>query len=207
VTNEPAPITVLISDDELLIRDAIASLLSLEDDIEVVGRAASGPEAVALARQLRPQVALLDLQMPGLDGIGVTEALRTEVPDCACMIVTSHARPGYLKAALTAGARAFLSKTTSASVLATAVRTVAAGGRFVDPELAAEAISAGDSPLTAREADVLALAAEGSPVDEIADRVALSSGTVRNYLSSAVTKLAVTNRHEAARKARQNGWI
>ncbi len=201
------PITVLISDDEILIRDAIASLLSLEDDIEVVARAASGPEAVALAAQVRPQVALLDLQMPGLDGVEVTEQLQRLVPECRCVIVTSHARPGYLKAALAAGARAFLSKTTSASVLATAVRTVAAGGRYVDPELAAEAMSAGDSPLTPREADVLTLAADGRPVEEIADRVALSPGTVRNYLSAAVTKLEVANRHEAARKARERGWI
>jgi two-component system response regulator DesR len=207
VTANPDPITVLVSDDELLIRDAIASLLSLEADIEVVGRAASGPEAVVLAQSLRPRIALLDLQMPGLDGIEVTQELARVLPDCACMIVTSHARPGYLKAALTAGARAFLSKTTSANALATAVRTVAAGGRYVDPQLAADAMSAGDSPLTAREADVLALAAEGSPVDEIAERVALSAGTVRNYLSAAVSKLGVTNRHEAAHKARDNGWI
>ncbi|HEY5821849.1 MAG TPA: response regulator transcription factor [Propionibacteriaceae bacterium] len=200
-------ITVLVSDDEILIRDAVASLLSLEDDIDVVARAASGTEAVALARQTKPQVALLDLQMPGLDGIEVTEQLKKLLPGCACVIVTSHARPGYLKAALVAGARGFLPKTTSASVLATVVRTVAAGGRYVDPELAAEAMSAGDSPLSAREADVLALAAEGSPIDEIAHRVSLSAGTVRNYLSAAVTKLGVSNRHEAARKAREHGWI
>jgi two-component system response regulator DesR len=200
-------IRVLVSDDEQLIREAVSSLLSLEEDLEVVARAASGTEAVAMARQSRPQVALLDLQMPGLDGIEVTQRLAVELPDCGCIIVTSHARPGYLKAALAAGARAFVPKTTSAAVLAGVIRTVAAGGRYVDPELAAEAMSAGDSPLSAREADVLALAADGRPVDEIADRVALTAGTVRNYLSAAVTKLGVTNRHEAAQLARARGWI
>jgi two-component system, NarL family, response regulator DesR len=203
----PTSIRVLICDDEILIRDAVASLLGLEEDLEVVARAASGPEAVTLARHTRPDVALLDLQMPGLDGIEVTGRLATEVPGCACVIVTSHGRPGYLKAALAAGARAFLPKTTSAAQLAKVVRTVAGGGRYVDPELAAEAMAAGDSPLTAREADVLALAADGRPVDEIADRAALSTGTVRNYLSNAVTKLGVTNRHEAVRVARERGWI
>ena len=201
------PIRVILADDETLIRQALAGLLDLEDDIEVVGLAASGPEALTVARKHQPAVALLDLQMPEPDGIAVAEILRDELPACGCIIVTSHGRPGYLKTALGVGVRGFLPKTVTAAELAAAVRSIAGGGRYVDPELAAEAIGAGDSPLTAREADVLALAAEGSPVDEIAERAHLSAGTVRNYLSAAVAKLGVANRHEAARKAREIGWI
>lgn len=200
-------IRVLLADDENLIRDAIAGLLSLEDDIEVVARAASGAEALAMARKEKPDVAVLDLQMPAPDGIETTRQLATELPDCRCIIVTSHGRPGYLKTALAAGVRGFLPKTVSAPVLAKVVRDVAAGGRYVDPELAAEAIGAGDSPLSPREADVLALAAEGDPVEDIARRANLSPGTVRNYLSVATTKLGAANRHEAARRARERGWI
>lgn len=200
-------ITVLLADDETLIRDALASLLALEDEIEVVAVAASGPEALVAARRHRPDVALLDLQMPGLDGIAVAEQLRLDLPSTACVIVTSHGRPGYLKTALAAGVRGFLPKTVSAQTLTSVISTVAAGGRYVDPQLAAEAIGAGDSPLSPRETDVLALAAGGSPVDEIAARASLSVGTVRNYLSAAVTKLGVANRHEAARMARERGWI
>ncbi|WP_179816179.1 response regulator transcription factor [Allostreptomyces psammosilenae] len=200
-------IRVLLADDEHLIRGALAALLALEDDLLVVAEAASGPEAVAAARAHRPDVALLDLQMPGLDGVQVAAELSRELPGCASVIVTSHGRPGHLKRALAAGVRAFLPKTVSARVLAEAVRTVHRGGRYVDPELAAEAISAGDSPLTPREADVLELAAEGAPVQEIARRASLSAGTVRNYLSAAVTKLGAANRHEAVRIARSRGWI
>jgi len=200
-------IRVLLADDEHLIRSGFAALLRLEDDVEVVAEAASGDEALAMAQHHRPDVAVLDLQMPGPDGIAVAERLRELVPGCAAVIVTSHGRPGYLKRALGAGVRGFLPKTVSASVLATVVRTVHGGGRYVDPELAAEAISAGDSPLTPREADVLELAADGAPVEEIAQRAALSPGTVRNYLSSAAAKLGAGNRHEAVRVARRQGWI
>lgn len=200
-------IRLLLADDENLIRSAIAALLSMEDDLEVVAQAASGPEAVAAALHHRPDVAVLDLQMPGLDGIAVSEALRDSLPGCATLIVTSHGRPGHLKRALAAGVRGFLPKTVSAPVLAEVVRTVHAGARYVDPELAAEAISAGDSPLTPRESDVLELASSGAPLEEIAHRAALSPGTVRNYLSSAATKLGVSNRHDAVRVARAHGWI
>ncbi len=206
VESGPA-ISVLLADDETLIRDALATLIGLEAELEVIAVAASGTEAVAAARRHRPRVALLDLQMPGLDGIAVAERLRTDLPDCACVILTSHGRPGYLKQALAAGVRGFLPKSVSARDLSTAIRTVAAGGRYVDPQLAAEAIGAGDSPLSAREADVLALAADGSPIEEIAQRVSLSVGTVRNYLSAAVSKLGVANRHEAVHRARERGWI
>jgi len=200
-------IRLLLADDEHLIRSAMAVLLGLESDLEVVGEAASGDEALAVARQQKPDVALLDLQMPGPDGIAVAARLHVEIPTCASIVVTSHARPGTLKRALAAGARGFLPKTASAAALAEAVRVVHRGGRYLDAELAAEAISAGDSPLTARETDVLELAADGVPIDEIARRAALSPGTVRNYLSAAATKLGAANRHEAVARARAHGWI
>ena len=200
-------IRLLLADDENLIRSALAALLGLEEDLEVVGEAGSGDEALAMARLHRPDVAVLDLQMPGPDGITVAEVLRRELPGCASVIVTSHGRPGHLKRALAAGVRGFLPKTASASVLAETVRTVHGGGRYLDPELAAEAIGAGDSPLTPRETDVLELAADGVPIEEIARRAALSAGTVRNYLSSAATKLGAANRHEAVSRARTHGWI
>ena len=200
-------IRILLADDENLIRDALAGLLGLEEDIEVVAQAASGPEAVAAGRHHQPDVAVLDLQMPGLDGIAVAQQLAAEVPGCRSVIVTSHGRPGYLKRALEAGVAAFVPKTVSGRVLADVVRQVRAGGRYVDPELAAEAISAGDSPLTPREADVLELAVDGTPVEEIAQRAHLSPGTVRNYLSAAAMKLGAANRHEAVQVARRHGWI
>lgn len=200
-------IRLLLADDENLIRSALAALLALEEDLEVVAEAASGEEALAMARRYRPDLAILDLQMPAPDGIAVAQTLRVELPSCASVIVTSHGRPGHLKRALAAGVRGFLPKTVSARVLADVVRTAHAGGRYVDPELAAEAISAGDSPLTPREADVLELADDGVNVEEIARRACLSPGTVRNYLSSAVTKLGAANRHEAVHIARTHGWI
>ena len=200
-------IRILLADDENLIRDALAGLLGLEDDLEVVATAASGTEAVAAGRKHAPDVAVLDLQMPGLDGIATAQQLAAELPGCRSIIVTSYGRPGYLKKALAAGVAAFLPKTVSARVLADVVRQVHAGGRYVDPELAAEAISAGDSPLTPREADVLELAADGAPVEEIAERAHLSPGTVRNYLSAAAAKLGAANRHEAVHVARRHGWI
>lgn len=201
------PITVMLADDEHLIRSALRALLTLEDGIDVVAEAATGDEALAMARAHAPQVAVLDLQLPDRDGIAVAEAIHEALPGCRTMIVTSHGRPGYLKRALASGVGGFLPKTVSSQVLADAVRTVHGGGRYVDPELAADAISAGDSPLTDREADVLELAAEGAPVDEIAQRAALTPGTVRNYLSSAASKLGAANRHEAVHTARRHGWI
>lgn len=200
-------IRLLVADDEHLIRDAIAGLLALEEDFEVVGQAASGDEALATALRVRPDVALLDLQLPGPDGVEVTRRLAGELPDCRCVIVTSHGRPGYLKSALAAGARGFLPKTVSSRTFAEVVRRVADGGRYVDPDLAAEAISAGDSPLSPRESDVLALARDGAPVEEIARRVSLTRGTVRNHLASVISKLGAANRHEAARIAAEHGWI
>lgn len=200
-------IRLLLAEDEHLIRSALVALLALEDDLAVVAEAATGDEALAMARKHQPDVAVLDLQLPGLDGIAVAEALRSELPSCQSMIVTGHGRAGHLKRALAVGVRGFLPKTVSAQMLADVVRTVHGGGRYVDPELAAEAISAGESPLTPREADILELAADGAPVEEIAVKVSLTAGTVRNYLSSAGQKLQAPNRHEAVRIARRHGWI
>ncbi|MBP0460351.1 response regulator transcription factor [Streptomyces montanisoli] len=198
---------VLLADDEHLIRGALAALLALEDDLEVVAEAAEGDEALAMARAHRPDVAVVDLNMPVRDGISVAAELRTLLPGCAVMIVTSHGRPAALKQALAAGVRGFLPKTVSAQRLAELIRLVHAGTRYVDPELAADAISAGDSPLTAREAELLALAADGAPIAEIAARASLAPGTVRNYLSSAAAKLGAENRHTAARMAGDRGWL
>jgi two-component system, NarL family, response regulator DesR len=200
-------IRVLLADDENLIRSALAALLTLEDDLEVVAQAASGAEALAMVRAHSPDVAVLDLQMPDRDGISVATELVATIPYCAVVIVTGHGRAGHLKRALEAGVRGFLPKTVNAAVLSDVVRTVHRGGRYVDPELAAEAISAGDSPLTPREADVLELAADGVPVEEIASRASLSPGTVRNYLSAAAAKLGAPNRHAAVDIARRHGWI
>lgn len=200
-------IRVIVADDEHLIREALAALLELTDDIEVAGQAASGDEALALARKVRPDVAVLDLQMPGLSGTEVAAALASELPDTNCVIVTSHGLPGHLKQALAHGVRGFVPKTISGARLAEVIRSVHGGSRYVDPELAADAIAAGDSPLTPREADVLAAADGGAPVEEIAARVSLSSGTVRNYLSSVMSKLHASTRHEAVSIARARGWI
>ncbi|WP_069813906.1 response regulator transcription factor [Streptomyces sp. TP-A0874] len=204
---EPRPIRVLLADDEHLIRGALAALLGLEEDLLVVAEAASGPEALAMARAHRPDVAVLDLQMPGSDGVAVAAALRGELPDCATMIVTGHGRPGHLRRALSAGVRGFVPKTVSAQHLAEIIRTVRSGRRYVDPELAADAISSGESPLSDRETELLELAADGAPIAEIARRAALAPGTVRNYLSSAVMKLSAENRHAAVRIARAQGWL
>ncbi|WIY82936.1 response regulator transcription factor [Propionimicrobium sp. PCR01-08-3] len=200
-------IRIIIAEDENLIREALVSLLGFEDDLEVVGQAASGDEALAAALHHRPDVAVLDLQMPGRSGINVATELATELPDCASIIVTSHGLPGHLKQALAHGVRGFVPKTITGAALAEVIRTVHQGGRYVDPQLAADAIAAGDSPLTPREADVLLAADGGAPIEDIATRVSLSPGTVRNYLSSAMTKLGASNRHEAAEIARSRGWI
>ena len=207
MTEVQTPIRVLLADDETLLRDALSMTLGLQEGIEVVAAVADGDEAMVALNRWRPDIALLDLQMPGKDGIEVTEAVRASGLATRCIIVTSHGRPGYLRKALAAGARGFLPKTSGARQLADVIRQVHAGHRYVDPELSAEAISAGDSPLTPREADVLELAAGGAPVDEIAERAHLSPGTVRNYLSSATSKLGAANRHEAVEAARLRGWI
>ncbi|GAB2476071.1 response regulator transcription factor [Streptosporangium sandarakinum] len=200
-------IRVLLAEDQAMVRGALVSLLGLEPDIEVVGEAASGPEAVAVAREARPDVALLDIEMPGGDGITAAAMIREEVPDCKIVILTTFGRPGYLRRAMEAGAVAFLVKDRPASELAAAVRRVRRGERVIDPDLAAAALSAGPNPLSPRECDVLAAAADGSTVGDIAGRLHLSEGTVRNYLSSAIHKTHARNRIEAVRRARSQGWL
>ncbi|MEU0544502.1 response regulator transcription factor [Nocardia sp. NPDC005978] len=205
-------IPVFLADDETLVRAALATMLGLEADLEVVDHVGSGEELLEVWRLRADRgepvaVAVIDLQMPGIDGIETAIELQRLTPGAGTLIVTSHGRPGYLKRALAAGVRGFLPKTTSAATLAEVIRTVHRGGRYVDPELAAEAISAGDTLLTAREADVLEYAIDGAPVEDIARRAHLSPGTTRNYLSSAMAKLGVSNRYEAALEARKRGWI
>ncbi|WP_061079395.1 response regulator transcription factor [Nocardiopsis alborubida] len=200
-------IRVLVAEDEHLIREAMVALLVLEPDLEVIAQAASGHEAVAMAREHGPDVAVLDLRMPGLDGIAAAKTIIRHNNGCRTLILTSHGLPGHLKRSLEAGVKGFVPKMISAAKLADAIRAVHGGDRYIDPSLAADAISAGDSPLSAREADILALAADGATVNEIAQRASLAPGTVRNYLSSAVTKLEANNRHSAVHIARSHGWI
>jgi two-component system response regulator DesR len=200
-------IRLLLAEDQGMIRGALAALLELEEGFEVVAQVARGDEVVEAARAARPDVALLDIEMPGLDGISATAALRAEVPTCRVVILTTFGRPGYLRRAMAAGASGFLVKDGSVDELAAAVRQVAAGGRSVDPELAAAALQAGESPLTPRERDVLAAAELGGAVATIAAGLHLSEGTVRNYLSAAIGKTGTANRVEAARIARDRGWL
>ena len=205
-------IPILLADDENLIRSAMAAMLDLQDDLTVLADVGTGDELLALWRArvesgATPAVAIVDLQMPGRDGTETAIELLRISPDAGIVMVTSHGRPGYLKRALESGIRGFLTKTTSATTLAEVIRTVHKGGRYVDPELAAEAISTGDSPLTPRESDVLELALDGASIEEIAVRAHLSAGTTRNYLSSAMAKLSVSNRYEAAVRARERGWL
>lgn len=207
MTDSPAPLRVVLVDDENVIRSALATMLSLEEDLQVVGEASSVADGSSLAATERPDVAVLDLQLPDGDGLELAERIAAASPATRCLILTSHARPGYLKRALAQGVLGFLPKTTSAEQLARAVRTVHGGRRVIDPELAAETISSGDSPLTPREADVLEFAADGATVGRIASRAHLAEGTVRNYLSSAQAKLQAANRHEAVAIARRQGWI
>ena len=207
MTDSPAPLRVILVDDENLIRSALATMLPLEEDLQVVGEAASVVAGASLAATERPDVAVLDLQLPDGDGLELADRIAQASPTTRCLILTSHARPGYLKRALAQGVLGFLPKTTSADQLARAVRSVHGGRRVIDPELAAETISSGDSPLTPREADVLEYAADGATVGRIASRAHLAEGTVRNYLSSAQAKLQAANRHEAVAIARRQGWI
>lgn len=200
-------IRLLLADDQALVRGALAALLGLEPDLEVVAEVGRGDEVLAAARDSGAQVCLLDIEMPGADGIEVARQLTASVPCCRSLIVTTFGRPGYLRRALEAGASGFVVKDTPARELAEAVRKVHAGLRVVDPTLAAESIVGGPNPLTDRERDVLREALEGAPVAAIAGRVHLSQGTVRNYLSAAIGKTGTTTRVEAARVAQQRGWL
>ncbi|MEV4099641.1 response regulator transcription factor [Nonomuraea sp. NPDC049649] len=200
-------IRVMLAEDQSMVRGALASLLGLEPDIEVVGEAGDGEEAVAVAAAKRPDIALLDIEMPGGGGIAAAERIRAAVPGCRVMILTTFGRPGYLRTAMEAGAVAFLVKDSPARELAAAIRRVRDGERVIDPDLAAAALTAGPNPLSARERDVLAAATDGATIGEIAGRLHLSEGTVRNYLSSAIQKTHARNRIEAAHRARLQGWL
>lgn len=201
------PIRLLLADDQALVRGALAALLDLEPDLTVVAQVGRGDEVVDAARASAAQVALLDVEMPGLDGIQAAAALRSQCPDCRSLIVTTFGRPGYLRRAMEAGASGFVVKDTPSGQLADAVRRVAQGLRVVDPTLAAESLASGTSPLTPRETEVLSVAARGGSVTDIARELHLSEGTVRNHLSNAIGKTGARNRSEAATIAASQGWL
>jgi len=200
-------IRLLLADDQALVRGALATLLDLEPDMTVVAEVGRGDEVVAAARESRPDVALLDVEMPGVDGIEATRELRAAMPDVKVVIVTTFGRPGFLRRALVAGANGFVVKDTPARQLADAVRRVHSGLRVVDPTLAADSLAVGESPLTARETEVLRAARDGGSVSDIAGAVFLSEGTVRNHLSAAIGKTGARNRADAVRIAEENGWL
>jgi len=200
-------IRVLIAEDQNLLREALTSILSHEDDIEVVAEVARGDQVVAAARAAAPDVALLDIELPGVDGLAVAAGLTSDVPNCRCLILTVFSRPGYLKRAVTAGAAGFILKDSSPRELTEAIRRVAAGERVLDPRLAMSAIEHGDNPLTPREREILRMSTEGQTAGEVARRLAISEGTVRNHLSVAIQKLHARGKVEAARLAEQRGWL
>jgi two-component system response regulator DesR len=200
-------IRLLLADDQTLVRTALAALLELEEDFTVVAEVGRGDEVVAAALRERPDVALLDIEMPGMDGLAAAAALAHELPDCRMIILTAFARPGYLRRAMEAGASGFVVKDAPAEQLADAVRRVHRGERVVDPGLAAATLAGGPSPLTGRERDVLVASRDGATVADIAAKLFLSEGTVRNYLSAAIAKAGVRNRVEAVRVADERGWL
>ncbi|MEU8103348.1 response regulator transcription factor [Nonomuraea muscovyensis] len=199
-------IRLLIADDEDLIRGALAALLGLEADLDVVAEAATTTDAVRLAHERRPDIAVLDLEMPPADGLHAAQEIRA-VLSTRIVLVTRHARPGVLRRALAAGVSGFVPKTTPATRLAEIIRDVAAGRRYVDPDIAASALAEDDCPLTGRELEVLRASRTGASINDIAAQVHLAPGTVRNYLSAAMAKLGVGSRHAAAHRAWEEGWI
>lgn len=201
------PIRLLLVDDQALVRGAMGALLEWEDDLTVVAEAADGSQAAERAAETRPDVCLMDIQMPGVDGIDATRLVREVSPATRVLVVTTFARPGYLRQALDAGASGFIAKDTPATQLAHAVRRVHQGLRVVDPALAEASLFEGANPLSEREQQVLRLSADGRAIAQIAAEVFLSAGTVRNHLSSAIGKTATENRAQAARTARDKGWI
>ena len=199
-------VRVVLAEDQALVAGAFASLLELEPDVEVVATAADGAAALAAVREHRPDVLMTDIEMPGMSGLDVAATLQQDGSATRVLVVTTFARSGYLRRALDAGVTGYVLKDAPVAALVAALRTVAAGGRVVDPELALAAWGAAD-PLTDRERDVLRLAATGAPNADIAEELHLAEGTVRNYLSSAITKLGARNRTEAAALAREHGWL
>ncbi|MET9450343.1 response regulator transcription factor [Streptomyces cinerochromogenes] len=200
-------IRVLLAEDQGMMRGALALLLGMEEDIEVVAQLGAGSGIVDAVLTHRPDVALLDIELPGMSGLEAAAELRDQAPDCRVLILTTFGRPGYLRRAMEAGAAGFLVKDGPVEELAAAIRRVLTGETVVDPALAAAALSAGPSPLTARECEVLQASADGATVADIAGRLHLSESTVRNYLSSAIGKTGTRNRAEAVREARQQGWL
>jgi len=200
-------IRVLIAEDQSLVRGAIVALLGLEPDLEVVAEVPRGDEVVPRALETRPDVALLDIEMPGLDGLSAAAQVRSALPSCRVIVVTTFGRPGYLRRAMEAGASGFLLKDAPAAQLAEAIRRVAAGGRVVDPALAIDALADGTNPLSPREREVLSASTETATIAGLAQRLSLSEGTVRNHLSAAIQKVGARNRAEAARIAEEKGWL
>lgn len=206
-------ISIAIADDESLVASSLATLLGLEDDLEVLTTSASGEDLISWwAQRLHsgesvPDVCVVDLQLGGMDGIDTAQVLRQKTPALPVLVVTSHARPRQLKRALSVGILGFMPKTSTAEEFATAIRSVYAGRRYIDPELAAMTISAGESPLTPREEEVLELAGKGGSIEDIAMAVHLAAGTTRNYLSQAMAKTGTQNRFEAITRARELGWL
>ena len=200
-------IRVLLAEDQAMVRGALAALLALEGDIEIVAEVGRGDEVATVALATRPDVALLDIEMPGSDGITAAAALHAKLPSCRVLILTTFGRPGYLRKAMESGVVGFLLKDAPSAQLATAIRRAMAGERIVDPTLAMAALSEGNNPLTERERNVLAAATGGASISEIASSLSLSEGTVRNYLSVAIQKLNAHNRVEAAHIAEQKGWL
>jgi two-component system response regulator DesR len=200
-------IRVLLAEDQAMIRGALAALLAGEPDIEVVGQVERGDQVVAEALRLRPDVALLDIEMPGRDGIAAAADLRERLPACRVLILTVFGRPGYLRRAIDGGVSGFLLKDAPPEELAAAIRRTAAGEKVIDPQLAVSALAEGRSPLTPRERDVLALSVRGTSIEQIAAGLHLTTGTVRNHLSIAIQKLNARNRTEAARIAEEKGWL
>jgi two-component system, NarL family, response regulator DesR len=200
-------IRVLIAEDQAMVREALAALLGLEHDIEVVAQVGRGDEVLAAARAATPDVALLDIEMPGANGLDTTERLRAELPGVRVLILTTFGRPGYLRRAFDAGATGFLLKDAPAAQLASAIRRAVTGERVVDPELAVAALSAGENPLTPREQEVLGRARDGGTIAEIAGDLHLSPGTTRNHLSAVMQKLGAATRQDAIRTAEDQGWL
>jgi two-component system response regulator DesR len=200
-------IRVLLAEDQAMVRGALAALLTLEGDMEIVAQVGRADEVVPAALSAKPDVALLDIEMPGGDGITAAAALHAQLPACRILILTTFGRPGYLRQAMASGVVGFLLKDAPAAELAAAIRRTVAGERVVDPSLAIAALSDGDNPLTEREREVLAAATRGAGIAEIAASLFLSEGTVRNYLSVAIQKLGAHNRIEAAHIAEEKGWL
>jgi len=200
-------IRVLLAEDQAMVRGALASLLGLEHDIVVVSEVGRGDEVVAAAATTRPDVALLDIEMPGMTGLDAAAALHAALPECRVVILTTFGRPGYLRRAMEEGAAGFMLKDAPASELAAAIRRVVDGERIVDPGLAAAALSTGENPLTAREREVLAAARTEGTIAELATALHLSHGTVRNHLSTIMGKLGAGSRIEAIRTAEERGWL